>query len=345
MSLAIRAASLTDDQPQLIGILERNFPGRQKIHFEWRHQANPAGPGWSWVACDRTDAIVAMASVFPRNVWVNGKAMICGQVGEFAVDAPYRSLGPAVMMQRATFTPVDSGEVAFCYDCPPHDQGMSTFVRLGMNANTEVTRYALPLKSDEFLTKKIGNGAWTKPIVSAANLIISIQGLRPRARGLEIRRFDGPFDDEFSHLDARVPSSGMIRAIRSADGLNWRYGKNPAWKARVFVARQAGELVGFIAYVLFDKRASIVDLFGLGLEDVGISLLEALIEEGRREDWVCVEGYCSDGSELNALFRRAGFRPRERSARVVAYERPGGPAGTLLNSGLRWAFSQVEVMI
>jgi hypothetical protein len=248
-----------------------------------------------------------------------------------------------MMLQRATFAPVDSGEVAFCYDCPPHDRGMSTFLRLGMSAATEVTRYALPLKSDEFLAKRIGDGALTKPVASVVNLIMNIRRARPRVPGMEILRFEGPFDDEFSNLDKRVPSSGVIRGVRTAEGLNWRYGKNPAWRSRVFVARRAGELMGFIVYVLFDKRASIVDLFGLQLEEVGVDLLEALIEEGRRKNWVCVEGYCSAGSNLNALFRRAGFRPRERSARVVVYEKPGNLPST--NSSLRWAFSQVEVMI
>ena len=82
-----------------------------------------------------------------------------GQVGGFAVDASYRSFGPAVLMQRTTFEPVDSGAVTFCYDSPPHDRGMSTFVRLGMRPNCEVTRYALALRSDEFLQKRLGKKA------------------------------------------------------------------------------------------------------------------------------------------------------------------------------------------
>jgi|HubBroStandDraft_1064217.scaffolds.fasta_scaffold00153_25 hypothetical protein len=345
MSLAIRAASLTDDQPQLIGILERNIPGRQEGHFEWRHQANPAGPGWSWVACDRNDAIVAMASVFPRNVWVDGKRLICGQVGEFVVDAPYRSLGPALMLQRATFTPVDSGELAFCYDCPPHDQGMSTFVRLGMSAAAEVIRYALPLTANEFLAKKIGTEVWTKPLVAGANLILSMRRRGANGHGLEISEFNSAFGEEFTQLDAQVPSSGVIRASRSSQDMTWRYQKNPAWKSRVLVARRAGELVGFLTFVTFGERASIVDIFGRPPAEMALPLLHTMIDLCRREKRGCIEGYCSDASELSAFFKQAGLRRRERAARVVAYSKGNEKVRAQLHSGLRWAFSQVEIML
>src|SRR5208283_2024813 len=99
----------------------------------------------------------------------------------------------------------------------------------------EVTRYALPLKSDEFLTKKIGKGVWTKPILTAANLFLKMRRLGTREHGLEISEFNGAFGEEFTRLDELVSSSSMIRASRSSPDLTWRYRENPAWKSRVLV--------------------------------------------------------------------------------------------------------------
>lgn len=345
-NLGIRPASLEQDQEQLVKILERNIPGNQDGHFEWRHQANPAGPGWSWVIYERgSDAIVAMASLFPRRAYLAGKSVLCGQVGEFVVDAPYRSLGPAVMLQRATFEPVNTRALDFCYDCPPHDQGMSTFLRLGMEANTEVGRYALPLRSDEFLGKRLGNGVWTKPLIYGVNAVLSMRAPKQGMSGLEINEFHGVFDNEFSRLDTAISTSGMIRASRSAEDLNWRYRKNPSLKFHVLVARKAGELVGFVSYILFDERASIVDVFGHHLPDVGVTLLEAVVDNCRKANLTCLEGYCSQASELKSVFERVGFRLRERAARVVAYARPEDPINSLLRSDVRWCFSQVEIML
>src|ERR1700722_8220917 len=100
MTIVIRQAFLADEEAQLIEILDRNLPGRPNRRIQKRRHANPLGPGWSWVAHAKcSDAIVAMASVFPRSFWVDGRKVVCGQVVEFAVEAPYRSLGSALLLQ------------------------------------------------------------------------------------------------------------------------------------------------------------------------------------------------------------------------------------------------------
>jgi len=351
MNMVVRPASLSGDREDLIALLERNLPASAvKTHFKWRHEDNPAGPGWSWVIYDRkSGALGAMTSVFPRPMYVDGKPVLCGQVGEFAVDRCYRSLGPAVMLQRATFQPVDSGALALCYDCPPHDQGMSTFLRLGMRPNCEVTRYVLPLRSDGVLSRKLGKGAWTKPVIAAANLLLSMRRVNHHIRGLEICSLNGKFGEEFTYLDKVVPSSGVIRLSRSAEVLNWRYRMRPEAKIDVLVALRGGELLAFLAFIVYEEgeeltRALIGDLFGHLLPEVGLVLLDAMIEICRRKNVVCVEGYCSEISPLKPLFEAAGFRARERAARVVAYAKSGEPNGSILNSRVAWPVGQAEVI-
>jgi hypothetical protein len=356
MSVALRRISSVEDREELLDLLKRNLGASQEQRFEWRHTNNPAGTSWSWFAYDRNSkATIAMASVFPRQMIVHGNRMIGGQVGDFVVDAKYRSLGPAVLLQRATFEPVDSGELDFCYDCPPHDQGMSTFVRLGMHPNCDVTRYALPLRSEMFLEKRLGVSAWTRPVVAVADLVLKLRTTtHHRTPGVEIAALERAFDDEFSKLD-NDSCSKTIRASRSTENLTWRYRDDPLAakqlptgtqsQYRVLVARRAGELVAFVVlFIQSDGIASIVDLFGRELPVVGTSLLEAAIESCRQENVCVVHGFCSKDSALKLLFESSGFHARERGARVVAYARPGHPVGPLLNSG-RWAFSQVEILV
>src|SRR5208282_1392919 len=101
MDLTLRSASLSEDGQELAELLERNGQGPAKEHAYWRHESNPAGPGWSWVVCDRkSGTISAMVSVLPHHAHVNGRPVVCGVVGDFVVDAAIRSLGPAVTLQR-----------------------------------------------------------------------------------------------------------------------------------------------------------------------------------------------------------------------------------------------------
>jgi hypothetical protein len=355
MSIAIRQASLADEEEQLIEVLDRNLPERPNRKIQKRRHANPLGPGWSWVANPRcSDMIVAVASVVPRWFQVDGRKVVCGQVIEFAVEAPYRSLGPAVLLQRATFEPADSGEVAFCYDCPPHDRGMSTFVRLGMRSSCEVVRYALLLRSDEFLGKRLGEGAWTRPLVATANAVLQLRRLGHSKAGVEICLHGAPFDEEFSHLDSVTTNPGTVRSSRAAEELNWRYSEDlPAptgssmanlGKYRVFVARRAGELLAFaILFTQENGMAWIADLFGQNITDSGGALLDAVVDFCRRKKLIRLDALCSADSTVRSLLEQAGFRARERAYRVVAYEN-GSRTGRLLHSDLRWTFTNFEVI-
>jgi hypothetical protein len=357
MKFGIQRVCLANDRQEMIEILKRNFGPIQEPRFDWRHSDNPAGESWSWFMYEGSkNQTVAMATVFPRHMRVDGKPVRAGQVGEFAVDPGYRSLGPAVLLQRTTFEPVISGELSFCYDCPPHDEGMSTFVRLGMRPSCEVVRYALPLRSDEYFAKRIGSGAWTKPLVAGANLLLGARRKKARAPGLEISSHEGRFGDEFTRLDEVASVSDTVRSSRSATDLNWRYVQDPlaslclpngaTGKYRVLVARRGGELCAFIVFFIqSDAIASLVDLFGFELPNAGLTLLEAAIDVCRSEGVSSFHGFCSGESELKPLFETLGFRPRERNSRVVAYTGSGQTALNGSGPKMRWAFGQVEVML
>jgi hypothetical protein len=344
MSIAVRPVSLTDDRQEMLELLDRNLPDLPRVGFDWRYMLNPAGQARSWFVYQKNQTnAVAMASVFPRKMYVDGREMVAGQVMHFVVDAAYRSLGPALLLQRATLDAVNSGELDFCYDCPPHDQGMSTFIRLGMRPSCELIRYSLLLRSDEYLARRIGNAFWTKPAVAVTNSFLGARGNNSPMQGVEVLPHEGDFGEEFSVLDRRVSSAGAIRHRRSSEDLNYRYRENPEFEHRVLVARRGGELLGFAVFVAeSDGIASLVELFGWELCQVGPLLLDALIGICRRQKIRAVCGYCSEGSELMSAFKMSGFRPREKTARVVAYSKPDSAAHRLLGNGIRWSFSRVE---
>jgi hypothetical protein len=83
-----------------------------------------------------------------------------------------------------------------------------------------------------------------------------------------------------------------------------------------------------------------MDLFGFQLPDVGSNLLDALIDLGCREGLSCLEGYLSEANWLKSVFARAGFRPRERAARIVAYSEPANPR---FNCGASWSFGGCDI--
>jgi hypothetical protein len=319
MAISVRPVDLDSESGELLAILQANLPALPHARrFQWLYRDNPDGPAWSWFAFEKADgSVVGVTSVFPRSMWVGGRIRMCGQVGDFAISASHRSLGPAILLQRATFQPVDQRILAFCYDCPPHDAGMATFRRLRIEPSCTVTRYALPLRMDRRVKKHLG---FVPPILTPLlnSLLRVFRRVGVKTGNLELSEHEGRFGDEFSCLDATVRQADVIRGCRTAAHLNWRYRDDPLQDYHVLTARRKGELIAFLIFLLRDEDITIVDLFGRDLPAAAIALLDALVQ---RYEVSCqgVEAFLS------------------------AYAEPGGEVSMFLERHPRWAFHTAEV--
>jgi hypothetical protein len=345
MKISVRPVNHELENRELLGILQTNLPDLpHERRFEWLYRGNPDGPAWSWFAFQGApDRVVGVASVFPRAMWIGNDLQKCGQVGDFAISASHRSLGPAVLLQRSTFSPVDQGELAFCYDCPPHQAGMSTFRRLGIQPNCRVDRYASPLKVDSHLRKRLGSASAFP--AAAGNLLLRLHrwpALRPGARGLEVSEHTGAFGEEFSQLDLAVKQANVIRGQRSAAHLNWRYRDNPLQQYQALTARRKGKLIAFAVFYTTSEIVTIADLFGAELQEAAPALLAAIVAHFQKSHQT-VEAFLSEGNELIGHFVNMRFRLRSEAAHVVAYAKPQGQISRFLQGRPTWAFSQAEI--
>ena len=345
MSIFVRPVDHSSESQKLLNVLQLNLPFLPHAQrFEWLYRANPDGLARSWFACHGTsDQIVGVVSVFPRSMWLGAHLKLCGQVGDFATAASHRSLGPSLMMQRATFEPVNDGTWSFCYDCPPHDAGMSTFRRLGMKTNCEMWRYALLLRIDRKLQRYLGRSSRVPTAVG--NLILGLYlSQRKKVNSLEITEHTGPFGEEFSRLDSAVKEEGVIRAARSAAHLNWRYREDPLQYFKVLTARQKGELIAYIVFCVVGETVTIVDLFGTELPTAAVALISAVVEQCKLS-CQAVQTFVSEASELADSFMALRLRRRSLAARVVAYAKPGTDVAAFLNGGARMVFTQAEIRV
>jgi hypothetical protein len=342
----VRPAGSDSDRQELMSILQANLPDLPHARrFDWLYRANPDGPAWSWFVCEPSGRAVGVTSLFPRSVWLGDKTATCGQVGDFAITVTHRSLGPAIMLQKATFGPVDSGALAFCYDCPPHQAGMSTFRRLGMKPNCRMDRYAMPLRVEGRLRKKLGS--ITAVPAAAGNLLLRIarrSRRRPNTKSLNIAEHLGPFTEEFARLDGDVQHGAVIRGRRTASILNWRYREDPLQQYHVLTARANSDLIAFVVLRVTDDIVTVVDLFGDGFPDVGYALLTSVFERYEHSHQT-VDACLAVGSPLVTCFESMGFRRRSEAAHVVAYPPQRNDVSTHLLGVLTWAFQQAEIRV
>jgi hypothetical protein len=347
MSVKVRPVSLDSERNTLISLLERNLPDLPHARrFEWLYYKNPAGKAWSWFAIEESlPTPIGVASVVPRFMWIGESLQLCGQVVDFAIDAGYRSLGPAVLLQKATFDPVNRGLLVFCYDCPPDDRGMSTFRRMGMEANCRMRRFARPLRVDRRLAEKLSSKKLAAAIAVAGNFVLrNVPTRRHSASGIELSVHEGRFGTEFTELDRNVKGKDLIRNRRSAEDLNWRFRDDPLNRYEVLTARRGGELVGYIIVSVRDQDAYVIDLFGRSLAEIGPSLLDASVEHIRAKKIQSVHALCADESEMCSLLRSRHFSCREISARIVAYAKVEAEAPAFLRGRANWSFTRMDLM-
>jgi hypothetical protein len=348
VSVRVDEVDAVEEREAIVSALERNLGELDHARrFNWLYRDNPAHRAWSWLVRETSSGrVVGMASLFPRFMWVGAKTALCGQVGDFAVDADYRTLGPATLLQRATFGPVDRGLLALCYDCPPDARGMATFRRLGMSPRTRMQRYARLLRVDRQVARRLGGGT---PVASAAtslgNAVLRYRRTGRRAlEGMELSRHRGRFDEEFSWLDQRGGGGEIVRGRRATEDLNWRYREDPLRRYETIVARRGGELVGFAVFFVSGEDAHVAELCADAPVEVGASLLESVVEALAAEPVQTVQLVLASDHPMTEAARRAGFRFRAPSASVVAYARADSAAQGVLDAGARWLFSHADVM-
>lgn len=346
MSVSVRVADLESEKKELFDVLKRNLGELEHARrFDWLYRANPAGAARTWFVCEEdTQRVVGVASLFSRVMRVNGKEILCGQVGDFAIDAGHRSLGPAMMLQRATFEPVNQGQLAFCYDCPPHASGMSTFRRLGMEPNCRMQRFARPLRAERLVEKRFGENLFSNSAAAVVNVILrTMQGRTAPAKNIEIAVHSGRFCEEFKELEERVKSRDAISSRRSPADLNWRYRDDPLNAYEVLVARVRGQLAGYAVFSMAGSDAYIVDLFDVGIESTGLELIEAVAHRCRREGLQTLQALISEGSELSGVLAKANFRYRSSGPLVVAYAQKRS-LHTFLSDSANWRLQQAELL-
>lgn len=337
MGIKIRAADLERDREAIIRFLFDNLTECSDARrFDWLYLKNPDGPAAAWLAIEeRSGAIAGSAAAFPRRLRVRGQDCIGWNLGDFAIQKEHRTLGPALLLQRACLEPVEKGEVPFCYDHPSAAM-CAIYDRLGVAPLGRVIRFARPLRVDRKVEKIIKVKALARPVAALLNLLLSLRlAGKPRPDAGEIAEHQGRFGPEFSELCAGAVDRYPVCGWRSAEYLNWHYLDHPFVRFRTLTSRKGGRLRAYLIYSVEGPLATLADLFGEDDDAAAAGLLHAAVRLLRREGAGTFSAPVLESNPLVHQLLEAGFLPRE-SAPALVYTRPEGPLDGLVNRKENW---------
>jgi len=311
--IAIRQADLHRDRGLLIDAIRTWLaPQSDERRFDWLYRRGPHGEATVWIASEGAGGpLVGAAAAFPRRMYAGSTATTGCVLGDFFIVPEYRSLGPAVQMQRACLASVRPHSFAMSYDFPASTM-LPVYKRLSKSPEDRLVRLAKPLRADRKIRERVKMPLLANSLTRAANTVLkSFDPAATNGHTCEVSFQEGPCGKEFTDLASAVGSQYGICTERSAEYLNWRFCNHFARRYEFLTARRQDCLLAYAIYSQDSEDAEIADLFGFNEPDVLTALVSAAVTRLRENGVVTLSIALLASHPWVALFQKLGFHERD----------------------------------
>ena len=320
--LAVDEVSLKVHADEVQALWRRNLAGMSSADpigkLRLGYLENPAGDGIGLgLKSDDANPLVGVICLHPRVMYQGTTRFDAANLADFAVDAGFRTLGPALMLMKEAVAL--GGRRALLLYGLPNRNSTAVCRRAGLNIMADgQQRYARVLTGDHPLTQDWPPvvGVWLRPVVSLALRAVEVWlglTLAPRLRCVAAS-FDDPSIDA---IWAQRPAH-LLLGERSAAMLNWRYGRAGRGQWSVCLARTPeGEAVGVLVWRLKGGMAEVGDFYCENPEHQTASMLNAFCRFARRQGAHSISLEFFGAKSVIDQIRRAGLRSRGEASIVV----------------------------
>src|SRR5262249_49599974 len=317
----IRRADLQADRNTLIDLMFCHLtPMSDGARYDWLYRENPDGEAQIWVLTDsQTDSIIGSGGSVPRRMYVNGEERFGPVLEVFGIHPAYRTLGPALQLQRACLAGLAASSYNLFYDFPKTSM-VAIYRRIGVKIQHQTVRHAKLLRVETKLQKlhriPIVGAAFT----SVANILLELQDrTKPRQSGCTISAQEDFCGPEFTELARQASTSHSVCVARTANYLNWRFLSHFHHRFHMLTARQNGQLLGYVFFLEDGESGTIVDLFAIDDPGVKLDLISAAVAAMRKNPRLASVSLSFLSSHpQRALFLKRGFFARESHPVIVA---------------------------
>ena len=141
MSFSVLPVDLGNDNSVLIEMMRHHLtPLSNERRFNWLYKKNPEGQASVWVLIhSATNSIVGSAAFVPRRMYFGKEEVRCALLVDMWIHPEYRTLGPALKLQRACLDEVRARGYSLYYDFPQSSM-LAVYKRLGVEANLQFVR-------------------------------------------------------------------------------------------------------------------------------------------------------------------------------------------------------------
>jgi len=323
VNIQIREADLDRDGVRIADALSKYLMlVESNERFDWLYRNGPHGTARAWLAFTSFGEVIGVAAAFPRQVYADGCEETAWVFGDFCLDQRYRSLGPALQLQKSCLKAAEIAGVNFWYDFPSASM-VAVYRRLGLPVSDRLLRMAKLLSVDRVVAKIIP-GPFIRRAISRPvdRFLVLCDHLRHRDSPARFSLHIEPFGEEFSCLAKENRSMYGVVVRHDAEYLNWRYFRNPIYRYQVAVAREKGALVGYAIFFQTGVDATLVDLFiSPGNVNILFGLVDWTVTYLRKRGVLVLSVPIVESHPFVGLLMNRGFLIRESGAVVIQSRR------------------------
>jgi GNAT superfamily N-acetyltransferase len=324
MSFSVLPINLENDNRLLIEMMRRYLtPLSNERRYNWLYKENPDGPAKLWVLMHSdTNSIVGSAAVVPRRMYVGKQEMHCALLADLWTHPEYRTLGPALKLQRACLDEIRTAGYSLYYDFPQSGM-LAVHKRLGIEASHQLVRLNKPLNVERKFGKVAQIPVLGRLLTGGTNRLLALgDELRSHRSGCVISEQKDTFGEDITAFTRQQSSSYGVCVARTATYLNWRFQSHFHNRFTILTAHQKNSLVGYIAFVNEGEAARIVDLFSIDDRGVKSDLVFSALELLRSRGALSVDVPCLSSHSQTSFLLGIGFFARETHPVIVSA--PGG---------------------
>jgi len=341
MHYRVDRTDLQRDRDQILAFWRRHLPliPHHEQHLDWGYTDNPFAPGRVWTLFG-DDCPVGVIGVLVRRLKVGNAVVLAGRLGGLAVDAEHRSLGPALMLQRAVLNDRGRGGLSAIYSSVPNPLVPATS-RAGYRSILTVSRFVRLLDTGPLLRRRLPSETAARWLTRPANGVLrALAGSDWRPVELcEVDEFDGRFDDLWS----RAAQHWAVTTERTSAFLRWRFTENPVdYSFTTVCAQRPGDhrITGYAVCTEDAGQVSVLDLLAEDAAEALCVLLTSVVRWARGRGASAVVVKCAAAGPLGAALRACRFheRPDDHPITLMASSLLDEGQDRVFTSAANWHF-------
>lgn len=331
MGYSITQATPSDNQDELLSLINRNFQKTDSHWFNWSHHQNPFGENYCWLAReDEANQLIGSTGLLTRRMNYNGRPFAVGQAESINIDKEHRSAQAALKLQRALISYLPETDFNFVYGMT--DTASAIFKRCRYKEVGTFQHWVKPIHCEYKLKDRIRLTPVRKCVATLMDLgfqACSLETYTFLSHRIRIN-FDAPIDERFETL-FHENSDGIVMVERTREFLEWRFRREPSTRFHILTLENADqELLGYLIYVLGesgrkgDYAAGIQDFFYRDLKTLR-HMLAAFSHHCRHigMDTIVINYFGRE--EVTKMLSRFGYFKRHSDTRVFVHANPQFP--------------------